>query len=127
VIDAEVSADADQPRLEVRAAVERVERPEQLEKHVLGKILRQVVPPDELVRDAEDGSPVQAHDFDPRVLIAVEAAFDDLVDRAGRCRRGVSGHCSSPSRRRARWGPRIAGVKGDRDQVSPRVSAIPGA
>ena len=38
VIDAEVAADADQPRREVRAAIERVERLEQLEEDVLREI-----------------------------------------------------------------------------------------
>ena len=84
VIDAQVAADADQPRLEVGAAVERVERLEQLEEDVLRQIFGLVVPADELVGDVEHLAPVQADDRLPRGLIAVQAALDELVDRVRR-------------------------------------------
>ena len=97
VIDAEVAADADQPRLEVGAAVERVERLVQLEEDVLRQIFGLIVAADELVGDVEHLAPVQADDRFPRRLIAVQAALDELVDRraAARmtrqrtCRRGA--------------------------------------
>ena len=62
VIDAEIAADADQPRLEVGAAIERVERLVQLEEDVLREILGLIVPADELVGDVEDLAPIQADD-----------------------------------------------------------------
>ena len=92
MIDAEIAADADQPRLEVGAAVERVERLVQLEEDVLRQVFGLVVPADELVGDVEDLAPVHADDRFPRRLIAVQAALDDLVDRRRRRRRSVSGH-----------------------------------
>jgi hypothetical protein len=83
VVDAQIPRDADQPRLEVGAAVERVERLEQLQEDVLRQILGEVVTADELVRDVEDLAPVEADDLLPRSLIAVQATLDDLVDRDG--------------------------------------------
>src|SRR5439155_6324689 len=73
VIDAQVPADADQPRLKVRAAVERVERAEDLQEDVLCEIFGFVVFTDELVGDVEDLAPVLPDDEVPRRLIAVEA------------------------------------------------------
>src|SRR5262245_59118969 len=70
VIDAEVAADADEPRLEVRAAVERVQRPEDLEEDVLRQILGLIVAADELVRDVEHLAAVLADDGFPGELIA---------------------------------------------------------
>ena len=66
VIDAEVAADADQPGLEVGAAIEGVERLEDLQEDVLRQILGLVVPADELVGDVEDLPPVLADDLVPR-------------------------------------------------------------
>ena len=70
VVDAEVAADADQPRLEIGAAVERVERLEDLEEDVLGQVLGLLVRADELVGDVEDLAPVLPDDLLPRRLIA---------------------------------------------------------
>jgi len=81
VIDAEVPADADQPRLEVGAAVEGVERSENLQEDVLCQILCLVVLADELVGDVEDLAPVQAHDLLPGLLIAGQTPLNQLVDR----------------------------------------------
>ena len=80
MIDAQVAADADQPGLEVGAAVEGIERLEQLEEDVLREVLGLVVLADELVGDVEDAAPVQADDRFPGALIAAEAALDDVVD-----------------------------------------------
>src|SRR6185436_605468 len=80
VIDAEVAADADQPRLEVRAAVEGTQRLEDLEKDVLREVLGLVVPADELVRDVEHLPPVLPDDGFPRQLIALEAPLDERLD-----------------------------------------------
>ena len=79
MIDAQVAADADQPGLEVRAAIERVERLEQLQEDVLRQVLGLVVTADELVRDVENLPPVLADDRFPRGLIAAQTALDDLV------------------------------------------------
>jgi hypothetical protein len=84
VIDAQVAAHADQPRLEVRAAVERVERLEDLEKDVLRQVLGFVVLGDELVRDVEHLPPVLPDNLFPRLLIAVETPLDQIVDRGRR-------------------------------------------
>ena len=70
MIDAQVAADADQPGLEIGAAIERVERLEDLQEDVLRQILGLVVLADELVRDVEDLAPVLADDLLPRGLIA---------------------------------------------------------
>ena len=84
VIDTQVTADADQPGLEVRAPIEGIQRLEQLEEDVLREILGLVMPADELVRDVEHPAPIEAHDLVPGALIAVEAALDDRVDRMRR-------------------------------------------
>ena len=102
VVDAEIAADADQPGLEVGAAVERVERLVQLEEDVLRQVLGLVVPADELVGDVEDLAPVQADDRFPRRLIAVQAALDELVGRRRRRGRGVSGHGDAMSEKSGR-------------------------
>jgi hypothetical protein len=81
VIDAEVAADADQPRLKVRAPVERVERFEDLQEDILREVFGLIVFADELVRDVEDLAPVLANDLLPGDLIAVQAAFDERLDR----------------------------------------------
>ena len=86
MIDAEIAADADQPGLKVRAAIERVERLEDLEEDVLRQILGLVVLADELVGDVEHLAPVLADDLLPRELIALQAALDQRFD--GVVRRG---------------------------------------
>ena len=96
MVDAQVAADADQPRLEVRAPVEGVERFEQLQKDVLREVFREIVTADKLVRDVEDLAPVQADDLVPCRLVAVEAPLDDVVDR-GNARvdaRMITSECS---------------------------------
>jgi hypothetical protein len=80
VIDAQIAADADQPRLEIGAPVEGVERPIQLQEDVLCQVLGEVVLADELIGDVEHFAAVQADDIFPRRLIASEAALDDGVD-----------------------------------------------
>ena len=72
-----VPAHADEPRLKVRAPVERAERPEHLQENLLGQVLRLVVRADEPVRDVEDLPPVRLDDRIPRRLIAVGRALDD--------------------------------------------------
>ena len=84
VIDAEVAADADQPGLEIRAPVERVERLEDLQEDVLRQILGFVVLADELVRDVEHLAPVLADDQLPGELIALQAALNQRFDGVGR-------------------------------------------
>src|SRR5207244_2667701 len=76
VIDAEIAAHADEPRLEIRPTVERRERFEDLEEDVLRQIFRFVVPADELVRHVEHLAAVLADDRIPGELIAFEAALD---------------------------------------------------
>ena len=63
---AEIAADAHQPRLEVGAAVESIERLVQLEEDVLRQILGLIVPPHELVRDIEHLAAVQSDNGLPR-------------------------------------------------------------
>jgi hypothetical protein len=65
VIDAQVAADADEPRLEVRAPIEGVQRLEDLEEDVLRQVLGLVVLAGELVGDVEDLAPVLADDLAP--------------------------------------------------------------
>ena len=81
MIDAQVAADADDPGLEVRPTVERIERLEDLEKDVLREVFRLVMLADELVRDVEDLPPVLADDSLPRSLVAGQALFDEAVGR----------------------------------------------
>ena len=83
VIDTEIAADADEPGLEIRPAVEGVQRLEDLEEDVLGQVLGLVVPAHELVRDVEDLAPVLAHDLLPCRLVAAQATLDQRVDRGG--------------------------------------------
>ena len=81
VVDAQVAADADQPRLEVRAPIEGVERLEDLQEDVLRQILGLVVLADELVRDVEDLAPVLPYDLLPGDLIALQAALNQRLGR----------------------------------------------
>ena len=80
MVDAEVPADADQPGLEVGAAVERVQRLEDLEEDVLRQVLGLVVPPDELVGEVEDLAPVLPDDLLPGGLVARQTPLDERVD-----------------------------------------------
>jgi hypothetical protein len=84
IVDAEIAAHADEPCLEVGASIERVQRLEQLDEHVLREILSLFVAAGERVRHVEDHAPVQTNDFIPGSLIAAEAALDDGVDRERR-------------------------------------------
>jgi hypothetical protein len=90
VIDAQVAADADDPRLEVGAAIERVQRLEDLQEDVLREIFRFVVLADEFVGDVEDLAPVLPYDLFPRELIAGQALLDETVGRGGLRSRGIS-------------------------------------
>ena len=90
VIDAQIAADADEPGLEVRAPIERVQRLEDLEEDVLRQILGFVVPADELVGQVEDLAPMLAHDLIPGGLIAGEAPLDERV-------RGLAGEVTFSS------------------------------
>ena len=94
MIDAEVAADADDPGLEVRATVERLQRLENLQEDVLREIFGFVVLADEFVRDIEDLAPVLAHDLFPGELIAGQALLDEAVRRGGLRSRGISRHAS---------------------------------
>ena len=80
MIDAEIAADADQPRLKVRAAIERVERLEDLQEDVLRQIFGFVVLADELVRDVEHLAPVLRTICSQARLIAAQAALDERLD-----------------------------------------------
>ncbi len=80
MVDAQVPADADQPGLEVCPLVERLERLENLQEHVLREVFRFVVLAGELVRDVEDLAPVLPDDLRPRVLVAGQAALDQSVN-----------------------------------------------
>src|SRR4030095_9081089 len=90
VIDAQVAADADDPGLKVSPAIERAQRPEDLQKNVLRQIFRFVVLADELVRDVEDLPPVLANDRFPGLLIAAQTLLDETVGRCGLRGRGVN-------------------------------------
>ena len=94
VIDAQVAADADDPGLEIGAAIERVQRLEDLQEDVLRQIFRFVVLADELIGDVEDLAPVLAHDLFPGDLIARQALLDETVGRGGLRSRGISRHAS---------------------------------
>src|SRR5690606_13801587 len=80
VVDAEVAADADEPGLEVGAPIEGMERLEDAQKDVLREVFGLVMTPDEFVGDIEDFPPVQSNDPGPGLLIASQAALDQLVD-----------------------------------------------
>ena len=82
MIDAQIAADADEPGLEVRAAIERVQRLEDLQEDILSEIFGLVVPADELVGDVEDLAPVLPDDLLPRGLVAAQAPLDQAVGRS---------------------------------------------
>jgi hypothetical protein len=83
VVDAQVAADADQPGLEVGAAIEGVERPEDLQEDVLGEVLGLVVLADELVGDVEDLPPVLPDDGLPGSLVTAQTTLDERVGGSG--------------------------------------------
>ena len=85
VIDAEIPADADDPGLKVRAAIERGERLEDLQEDILREIFGLVVLADELVGDVEDLAPVLPDDRLPRDLVAAQALLDQAVRRVAGC------------------------------------------
>ena len=87
VIDAQVPADADEPRLEIGPAIEGVQRLEDLDEDVLRQVLGLVVFAGELVRDVEHLPPVLPDDLPPGVLVAGQAALDQRIH----LRRGLSG------------------------------------
>jgi hypothetical protein len=94
VVDAQIPADADDPRLEIGAAIERAQRLEDLEEDVLREIFRLVVLADELVGDVEHFPPVLADDLLPCLLIAAQTLLDQGVRRRGLSCRGISRHAS---------------------------------
>src|SRR5688500_7194377 len=81
VIDAEVPADADQPRLEIRAAIERLQRLENLDEDVLREIFRLVMLADELVGEVVHLAPVLPDDQVPGLLIAGKTPLDQQIGR----------------------------------------------
>src|SRR5262245_43853634 len=95
MIDAQVTADADNPRLKIRPPIERVQRLEDLQKDILCQILRFVVLTDELVRDVEHFPPVLANDHVPGDLIAAQALLDEAVGRARLRGGGVNRHATA--------------------------------
>ena len=99
MVDAEIPADADQPGLEVRAPVERMQRAEDLQEDVLREIFGFIVSSHELIGDVEDLATVLPDDGFPRVLVAFEAPLDECVDVAGLAWRGglVVGRHAEPS------------------------------
>jgi hypothetical protein len=97
VIDAEVAADADDPGLKVRPAIERAQRLEDLQEDVLGEVLGLVVLAHELVRDVENLPPVLPDDGFPGNLISGETLLDEAVGCERLRGRGVNRHASSAS------------------------------
>jgi hypothetical protein len=89
VIDAQVTAHADQPGLEIGAPIERVQRLENLEEDVLRQILGFVVAAGELVGDVEHLAAVLTHDLFPGPLIAAQAALDQRINRISGNRRRI--------------------------------------
>jgi hypothetical protein len=87
VVDAQIAADADQPGLEVRPPVERVQRLEDLDEDVLRQVLGLVVLAGELVGDVEDLAPVLPDHLAPGILIPRQAPLDERVN----LRRGLGG------------------------------------
>ena len=77
VIDAQVTADADEPGLKIRAPIERAERLEDLQEDVLRQIFGFLVPADELVRDVEDFPPVLLDDRVPGELVALKTSLNE--------------------------------------------------
>jgi hypothetical protein len=88
VIDAQVAGDADQPGLEIGAAVEGAERLEDFQEDVLGEVLGFLVLADEFVGDVEDLAAVLPDDRLPRLLVAAQALLDQRFDFSRRHGRG---------------------------------------
>src|SRR4051812_14099619 len=95
MIDAQIAADADNPRLKIGSPIERVQRLENLQKDVLRQILRLVVLAHELVGDVEHLSPVLANDGVPGGLIAAEALLDKNIGRCRLCGGGINRHATA--------------------------------
>ncbi len=91
VVDAKVATDANQPRLKVRSAIERGEGLVDLEKDILGQILRFVVFTDEGVRDIEDATSVSLDNSVPRGLVTAQARVNQLIGGGLVRRRGIHG------------------------------------
>src|SRR5687767_3430556 len=72
VIDAQVPADADDPRLKIRPPIERAQRLEYLQEDILRQVLGFIVLADELVGDVEDLPPVLSDDGFPRRLVTLQ-------------------------------------------------------
>jgi hypothetical protein len=81
IVDAEIAADADQPRLKIRPPVERIERLEDLQENILREILGFVMASHELVCDVEHLAPVLTDDAVPGSLIAVQTFVNQGFDR----------------------------------------------
>ena len=79
------TADAGEPGLEIRAAIERPERAKDLQKDVLCEIFGAVGRADECVRDVEDLAPMLLDDDIPGRLVALQATGDENVDGVRRC------------------------------------------
>jgi hypothetical protein len=79
-IDAEVPAHADEPGLEVRALVERVERAKHLQEDLLRQIFGFFIGADETVRHVEDLAPIRPDDRVPCGLVAVGRALYGRFD-----------------------------------------------
>ena len=95
VVDAQVAADTDDPRLKICATVERVQRLENLQEDVLGQVFGFVVLADELVRDVENLPPVLANDGFPGSLIAAEALLNEAVRRRRLRGGGINRHAAA--------------------------------
>jgi hypothetical protein len=119
VVDAQVAADADQPGLEVGAAVEGIERLVQLQENVLREVFGLVVAADELIGDVEHPAPVRADNRLPRRLIAIKTALNDFVHRL-RGRR-FKGHDALDAAKRDR--PERLGLECAHDNMRKRVPA----
>ena len=92
MVDAQIAADADEPGLEVRPPIERVQGAENLEEDVLRQVFGFVVTADELVGEIEDLPPVLPDDLVPGALIAGETLLDQRVNGRKRWCVGIGGH-----------------------------------
>jgi len=90
VVDAEIPGHAGEPGREVGVAIELLEAAEDLEKDLLGQVLRVVMPPRELVADMKHLPLVAADDELPGGVVLLEAPLDQL--RIGRGRLPLVGH-----------------------------------
>ena len=99
MIDTQVAADADEPRLKIRPPVEGHERSEEFEKDILRQILGLVMTTDELVGDVKNLPPILANHSLPGELIAKQAARNQGVNFGQRPCRGVRRCSTQPVRR----------------------------